>query len=124
MAATPEVYERTPVKATACFSGMATQHAYSTSATRRPLSATCGLSFEPPSHCSYCYPWLVLRVMLVPLTYVLGPAHGWERDYRRPIRAGFQRSALGGIMQSDWTIQSTIIFSQNSCIRCSLFVWE
>ncbi len=27
MAATPEVYERTPVKATADFSGMATQHA-------------------------------------------------------------------------------------------------
>ncbi len=88
-AATPEVYERTPVKATAGFSGMATQRTYlhivslaHSSATRRPLSA----SFEPPLHC--CYAWLVLRVMLIPLTY-------WERDYRRPIRAGFHRSALG-----------------------------
>ncbi len=73
MAATPEVYERTPVKATAGFCGMATQHAYlhivslAHSTVPVQLDTRCQLALiEPPLHC--CYAWLVLRVMLVPLT--------------------------------------------------------
>ncbi len=76
MAATPEVYKRTPVKATAGFSGMATQHVYvhivSLAHNTEPmqLDARCQLALNRHNlHC--CYAWLVLRVLLIPLMYYI-----------------------------------------------------